>query len=236
MRVSPRRGTGGIPECMCWGDMWGCVGDLVRSRSPGKFLRLQKSEVDMKTIKLTQNREAIVDDGDYEFLSRFKWYAKVYGSGSNELWYAYRDFTNADRKILAENFPTLYINKSGCTPMHRVIAEAQKGQDVDHINHNGLDNRCDNLRKCTRSENSQNKRLRSDSKSGFKGVYEIKGRNLKKPFMAYISDPSSAAHKKRNLKLGYYLTAELAAKAYDDKAKEQFGKFAQLNFPQNDQE
>ena len=54
--------------------------------------------------------------------------------------------------------------------LHRQLTKAQKGQIVDHINGNGLDNRMDNLRICTHSQNSYNKKTPSTNKTGFKGV------------------------------------------------------------------
>ena len=108
--------------------------------------------------------------------------------------------------------------------IHRVVMDNPEGMDVDHINGNPLDNRKENLRICTRAQNSQNKKLRADSKSGYKGVYErSNGR-----FQAYIGDPDKHG---RNIKLGCYDTPEEAARARDKKAKELHGEFVYQNFP-----
>lgn len=56
------------------------------------------------------------------------------------------------------------------TQLHRIIAGAEKDQDVDHINGNLLDNRRCNLRVCTISENCANKHYSSRNTSGFIGV------------------------------------------------------------------
>ena len=168
----------------------------------------------MADIQLWKNRNelsdkvAIVDDEDYE---------KVVEAVGRGKWYAH---DNGGAKDYAMN---------GCSDksIHRVVMDAPKGMDVDHINGDPLDNRKQNLRICTRAQNSQNKKLRCDSKSGFKGVWErAPGR-----YLAYIGDPGTAYPKKRRIRLGTYPTAEEAARAYDAKAKELFGEFAYLNFP-----
>ena len=112
---------------------------------------------------------------------------------------------------------------------------------IDHIDGDGLNNTKSNLRLCNRSQNSCNKKLKSNSGSGFKGVYEVKKKYKKflkkdgthvaynkKPnlWLAYITPKGQ-----KRIKIGYYKTAEEAAKAYDEKAKELFGEFAKLNFP-----
>ncbi|WP_447875836.1 HNH endonuclease [Serratia fonticola] len=42
--------------------------------------------------------------------------------------------------------------------------------EIDHINGNKIDNRIENLRECSASQNCQNKKIRTDNKSGVKGV------------------------------------------------------------------
>ena len=104
--------------------------------------------------------------------------------------------------------------------MHRVIMDAPKGMHVDHINGNGLDNRRENLRLCTNSQNHMNRKTHRDSSSKYKGVSWNK-RNSK--WQAYIG----SGIKRKNL--GYFASESDAAKAYDIKAKECFGEFARLN-------
>lgn len=63
------------------------------------------------------------------------------------------------------------IRKTEYLSLHRVVMDTPHELVVDHINHNGLDNRKINLRNVTRKANTQNKRgARSDSKSGVRGV------------------------------------------------------------------
>lgn len=105
--------------------------------------------------------------------------------------------------------------------IHRFIMDCPQDMVVDHINHDTLDNRRINLRVCTQQENMYNSRPRKDSTSKYKGVYfdKIRGRIF-----------SSIYHNGSSNFLGYYETEEEAALAYDEKAKEIFGEFANLNF------
>jgi hypothetical protein len=55
--------------------------------------------------------------------------------------------------------------------LHRVIMNAPDGLDVDHINHNKLDNRKENLRVVSRSQNCMNRKGPDrDNTSGYRGV------------------------------------------------------------------
>ncbi len=102
----------------------------------------------MKEIKLTKNKIAIVDDSDYIYLSKKKWYFKN------------------NSKTLDTGYAS---SRSGY--MHRIIMKAKSGEYVDHINGNKLDNRKSNLRICTMSQNKANSYKYSTNKSGYKGVY-----------------------------------------------------------------
>lgn len=91
---------------------------------------------------------------------------------------------------------------------------------VDHINGNTTDDRKANLRLATKSQNMANVPLRSDNKSGYKGVYFNKSTAR---YTAYITKDQIRIH------IGSFKTAEAAAKAYNAKAVELFGDFAYLN-------
>ena len=154
-----------------------------------------------KLIPLTQDKFAIVDAEDYGRLCKYKWYTQ-----------------KGRRNYYARN-----QRPHGMVLMHRVILNAPRGLVVDHINHNGLDNRKRNLRLCTVTQNNQNRRpiTNPNKTSKYKGVSFDKNRNR---FAAYIK------HHKKSYFLGRFDSETDAAKAYDKKASELFGEFAYLNF------
>jgi len=108
--------------------------------------------------------------------------------------------------------------------LHREVCPAAPGLEVDHINRNKLDNRRENLRECTRSQNSMNKGKMVSEKRQFKSKYKGVCRN-KGLWRARIYKDA------KQISLGYFDTEEEAARAYDNKAYELFGNFAALNFP-----
>lgn len=152
----------------------------------------------MKKIKLTQDKYALVDNQDYDFLNQWKWH---FNSG-----YAMR------REYLKGG-----KGKSVYLLMHRVIMNTPRGLETDHINMDKLDNRRQNLRVCTRSQNGTNKNIQSNNTSGYKGVTWRKDRNKWKALIAGKS-------------IGIFSSKTEAAKAYDGKARELYGEFAKLNF------
>jgi hypothetical protein len=153
-----------------------------------------------RLIPLTQRQNAIVDVADFDFLSRWNWYAD------------WRPDIKTFYVRTRDNGKVLY--------MHKVLFP--DSAEVDHRNSNGLDNRRENLRPCTSSQNRHNTRIRSNNRSGFKGVHWHKAA---KKWSAEIWVNSMKNY------IGLFLSAEDAARAYDEKAKELHGDFAHLNFP-----
>jgi hypothetical protein len=105
--------------------------------------------------------------------------------------------------------------------LHRLLAQPEKGQYVDHINGNKFDCRRSNLRICTNGQNGMNRGPSRISTTGFKGVYKA-GRK----FLARIEFEGQA------IRLGLFTDPEDAARAYDAAALKYFGEFAFCNLPQ----
>ena len=64
--------------------------------------------------------------------------------------------------------------------VHRIVFLMHKGylpKTIDHINGDRLDNRIENLRAVTANQNQHNRKLNSNSTSGFKGVSWCKTQN-----------------------------------------------------------
>lgn len=104
--------------------------------------------------------------------------------------------------------------------MHRFILGVGPEVEIDHRDRNTLNNQRDNLRPCTHAQNVRNVGPRKDNSSGYKGVTWDKENNK---WRAQIG----------RVKLGRFSNVIEAAHAYDAKAKELYGEFAYLNFPEN---
>lgn len=151
-------------------------------------------------IPLTQGLYALVDGEDYKWLSRYKWFAAKIGNTH----YAYR--RQGEKHI----------------SMHRVIMKPPPNMQIDHANHDGLDNRKLNMRICTNQQNAQNQRKAIGFKksSKHKGVCWSKN---KRKWQASIE-----ANQKKPF-LGYFDLEIEAAAAYNNAAKRYFGEYAELN-------
>ena len=158
----------------------------------------------MKTIELTKGYVALVDDADFEWLSQRKWCASYERNGNA---YALRGYRSGDRKRTIK--------------MHREIMGAKPGQQVDHKNGDTLDNRRANLRICTQSQNNMNRHTRTGT-SRYKGVCWSKA---KRKWQAGIQVDGKTKF------LGYFHNEIEAARAYDVAARDLFGEYANLNFP-----
>jgi hypothetical protein len=157
----------------------------------------------MKQISLTQGKVAIVDDQDYAYLMQYNWcYMKSGNGGYAMRWVGPRDH---QRAIF----------------MHQIVAARCGIKDcTDHMNQNKLDNRRNNLRGATSSQNGANRGKNRNNKSGYKGVSWIE--RLQK-WRAYIT----VNRRQHHLKLWEYKVD--AAKAYNQAALKYFGKYAALN-------
>lgn len=108
--------------------------------------------------------------------------------------------------------------------MHNAVAERLGFSRPDHKNRNGFDNRRENLRPATHSQQLQNTRVRVNSRSGFRGVTWNTERNC------WSADITIEG---KHIFLGRRKSPVEAALLYDAAAAEAFGDFASLNFPNN---
>lgn len=158
----------------------------------------------MKRIKLTQNQISFVDDEDFEYLNQFTWQACKKKDGNS--WYALRSYKENGK-----------YKKIG---MHREIMNLlDKIKVVDHINHNGLDNRKENLRICTIHENNRNKTVSKTKKSSIYLGVSIH----RKKWRATIWTSG------KTISAGYFSCQENAAIAYNILAEKYHGQFANYN-------
>ncbi|HNY77335.1 MAG: HNH endonuclease [Sedimentisphaerales bacterium] len=126
-----------------------CCANFRARRKPPERVEVQQDEQsDVRFIPLTLRMVAIIDAADYEWLSRYRWFAK----GSQGKYYAGR------------------AERGEMIMMHREIMKPPPGMVVDHIDGNSLNNRRSNLRICTPRQNNHNRRFKGN-RSGFAGVY-----------------------------------------------------------------
>lgn len=161
----------------------------------------------MKEILLTQGKIALVDDEDYELISKYCWWPHKFKTNT----YARTESKGPDGRIK-------YIK------MHQLILPATPGLMCDHKNRNGLDNRRENLRLATPAENCRNSRRRNKRSVGYKGVCWSSAGLRRKRWVARIIVEN------RQIFLGYFRSAVTAAKAYDRAARKYFDEFAKTNF------
>ncbi len=167
----------------------------------------QPMDEGIRYIPLTRGKFAIVDADDYEWASKFKWHA----SGQEKYPYACRAlyYEGKLKKMIY---------------LHREILAAPKELLADHINGNPLDDRKENLREATKSENACNMNL---NKEGCSSIY--RGVGWHKGVGKWVARITIG---RRRIHLGVFDDEIEAAKAYDEAAKIYHGEFARLNFPE----
>lgn len=137
----------------------------------------------------------LIDAADWEKVGQYNWYMQ------NERGY-------------------LRARKDGRTvALHRLLLDAPQGLCVDHINGDPLDNRRQNLRLCTHSENMRNRRIRSGQSKG------VTWRERDGKWEASIKVDGV------NHFLGQYHDKAEAVRTYDAIARHYHGRFARTNHP-----
>jgi hypothetical protein len=160
----------------------------------------------MREIELSNGMVTKVDDEDFIYLSQFNFHFKKQTDPRYKYGYAYRVIWNKETKT------------KKALDIHREIMNAKKGECVDHINHDTLDNRKENLRICTHQQNMCNKAKLSNTSNLYKGV-SIMSRNKLRPYVAMCGGDF----------VGCFKTELEAAMAYNGRAKELYGEFAVVN-------
>lgn len=160
---------------------------------------------DTVRIPLTQGKFAVVDAIDAERVLMHPWrllraprtcYATTTMKGPDGIW---RDIT-----------------------LHRFVTDAGPGQEVDHSDNDGLNNRRANLFVCTRAVHAERTRMHRDNRTGYLGV------NRQTHCESWVA---RICHRRQKIYIGTFATPEDAARAYDAKARELRGHRATLNFP-----
>jgi hypothetical protein len=161
-----------------------------------------------RTVQLHDGRNTLIDDDAYAEISRWKWRAQC------------RDRASTRRKHYYACCMTFNNGQRAPISVHRILAGATKGVEVDHRNGDGLDNRRDNLRLCTKTENKRNVRS-TWGRSKYKGIsYDSR----KRAWRARLKRADGV-----RISLGLHSTEEDAARAYDCAAIEHYGEFAATN-------
>lgn len=106
-----------------------------------------------REIQLKGGAIALVDDEDWELVRGWNWYVAK----------------KADNCHVRANYQEDGVQHY--VIMHRLIMGVSKGQLIDHVNHNQLDNRRENLRLCTFGQNRMNTKVHVNSKTGVRNVY-----------------------------------------------------------------
>ena len=158
----------------------------------------------MKIIKLRGGATTLVDDEDFDNLSKHIW-STLKGTHRKTIYAVRYEYDKEKKKLIA-------------ILMHRQIMGIKSPLMVNHENGDGLDNRKSNLRIATRAECQYGRKSNDNSPTGFKGVRLQDGR-----YRARLGKEGKL------INLGYYDTPNEAAEAYNEAALKHYGEFARLN-------
>lgn len=154
----------------------------------------------MICIPLSHGKFVLIDNEDWERASQLNWRLQT----NKSTCYA------VAAKGTKQGYKKFY--------MHRFLLGLEdKTLVVDHKDRNGLNNTRENLRVCTKTQNMQNSKSKSNNKHGLKGVHYHAQTGL---WHSHIR------HEGKRKSLGYFSTKEEAHKAYCDAANIMHGEFA----------
>jgi hypothetical protein len=153
-------------------------------------------------VTLTQGYEAIIGAADVPLVESWNWFAMV----QSHTVYAIRKEYNGTKQ------------RTIC--LHRVVMGEPEGLQVDHEDGDGLNNQRYNLRVASSFQNSHNRRVSSNNKSGFKGVCWNKGSGK---WLAQIGFNSGKKY------LGLFTSPEEAHAAYCQASKKYHGEFGRTS-------
>lgn len=193
---------GKMKSCGCLSRLKASVRMKERNRKQNEFSEILSDEYGDYIIGRTTNNqnEFYFDASDYDVVKQFCWCDYVMNSG----YHALLAFVSEEqRSHFGINKTTIYL--------HQLIGCSY----YDHIDRNPLNNRRYNLRQCTQAENTRNRSIRKDNKSGVAGVYWHNGR-----WTACIKSDGQYYH------LGQFKDKTQAIIARLEKERELFGEFA----------
>ena len=153
-----------------------------------------------RKIALSRGLFALVDEADFDLVSRHKWHAH----------------DGYDGKVYAATWDGMKDGKRVRILMHRLIARTPDGLDTDHRDGDGLNNQRYNLRPATRAQNMWNRKPNKKGSSKHKGVGWHKQHQK---WVASIQVSKVRSH------LGLFDNEEDAAAAYQKRAAIEFGKY-----------
>lgn len=124
----------------------------------------------VKQIELTQGKHTIVDDQDFDFLTKWKWHAnKKKVKNSQDLFYAKRGENGKTINMHREIIKRVLLEENNDKLLKKFINNP-RNFPVDHIDGNGLNNLRSNLRCVSHRENMQNL-TKFNGTSKYPGVY-----------------------------------------------------------------
>jgi|HubBroStandDraft_4_1064222.scaffolds.fasta_scaffold03171_8 hypothetical protein len=163
-------------------------------------LELQPATPSYRLIPLSQGQFAKVSPEDYDYLMKFKWHAQWDSRGQN---------FRAHRIEMKPKQHGVYMHR-------QIMGVTVREIEVDHWNHDALDNQRGNLRLATRKQNNCNQRIRKDNTSGHKGV---SWNSRHKRWCAQVNIDG------KRVLIGRFKSIDDAVSAYEDVARRVHGEF-----------